>query len=105
MARYFTEYEVQGLDPVLVGMLDEARHIAGVPFVITSGYRAGDPRPHGHRVGVDLRCRLRESTKRSKMVFALRKAGFRRIGIYNKHVHADISIRLPQDVLWWGKSK
>jgi len=36
---------------------------------------------------------------------ALLQAGFRRIGIYDKHIHADIDKTLPQDVMWWGVSK
>ena len=108
MARYFSPSEIRGLDPELVAMLDEAREIARVPFVITSGYRKGDRKAHGKRKAVDLGCSLRASVKRMKMVNALMAVGFVRIGIYNKHVHADVATKaegFPQRVLWWGTSK
>lgn len=106
MPRNFTPAEVYGLDHKLVNMLDDARDIAKTPFVITSGYRKGDPKAHGLRKAVDLRCRLHSSKKRQKMYDALREVGFTRIGIYDKHLHADIAKgkKFPQDVTWWGKS-
>lgn len=109
MARNFSPTEVYGLDPKLVRMLDDARDIAKTPFVITSGYRAGDDKAHGLRKAVDLRCPLRASVKRQKMYDALRAVGFTRIGIYDKHLHADIATKADdpkyaQNVTWWGKS-
>ncbi len=109
MPRNFTATEVYGLDKKLVLMLDDARDLAKTSFVITSGYRNGDPKAHGLGKAVDLRCKT--SNKRMRMVKALLEVGFKRIGVYNSHLHADIAKalegekRYPQRVMWWGKSK
>ncbi len=108
-ARYFSEDEVRGLTPELVRMLDRARGLAHVPFHITSGLRtagqnadAGGVHESSHLrgYGVDIACF--DSRARMRMVSALIVAGFRRIGIYSRHLHADCDESLPQDVLWFG---
>lgn len=92
------------MNPVLLKALDEARTIAGVPFVITSSYRADSDTSHGRGNGVDIRCHT--SGQRYWIVSALLQAGFNRIGIYDKHIHADCDDihRAPQNVIWWGTS-
>jgi len=104
---YFKPEEVVGLDEGLVTRLDAARGIAGVPFRITEGLGSGGAHvgntAHARGLAVDLACVL--SGKRMRMVRGLLQAGFRRIGIYDKHIHADIDKTLPQDVMWWGVSK
>lgn len=109
--NFFTEDEVQGLDPEFVAKLDWARGRAGVPFVITSGKRTPeqneramgvDASAHIKGLAVDLRCS--DSQVRFKMVNALLLAGFKRIGIYDKHVHCDLDPDLPQEVCWVGVS-
>lgn len=103
MAKYFKPAEVVGLQEELVKRLDWAREKAGVPFVLTSGYREGDPRAHGRGWAVDIRCR--HSRTRYRMVAALIEVGFRRIGVYDRHIHADLDETLPDLVMWWGKSE
>ena len=108
MWTYFSEEEVKGLDVGLVGMLDKARGIAGIPFVITSGLRtlgenasAGGVSDSSHLRGyaVDLACAT--SSERWKMVHSLILVGFNRIGVYtDHHVHVDCDPSLPPDVLW-----
>ena len=76
-------------------MIDEARRIAQVPFVINSGYRC--PK-HNKEVGssssnhtsgnaADIRCT--DGPTRFKIVSALIKAGFKRIGVAKTFIHAD----------------
>ncbi len=101
--KWFTLREVEGLRPELVDRLDWAREKAGVPFVITSGFRPGDPRAHGRGWAVDLRCWY--SRPRFKILGALLEAGFRRVGVYDKHIHADLDPDLPQEVIWMGVSE
>lgn len=105
--NYFTEEEVEGLDTQLVAMLDQARHFAGIPFQITSGFRPGDSEgfdngvkqsAHMNRKAVDLRSH--DSVSRYKILSGLYKAGFTRIGINNVHVHADIDESKPSEVFW-----
>ena len=37
--KYFRDEEIKNLDLEFVAMLDKARHVSGVPYTITSGYR------------------------------------------------------------------
>jgi hypothetical protein len=103
MARWFSNAEVAGLDEELVRRLDEARTKAMVPFVITSAFRLGDPRAHGRGKAVDIRCHT--SYNRMRIISGALLAGFRRIGVYDRHVHLDVDESLPQDVMWHGVSK
>jgi len=106
---YFKQEEVQGLDLELVAMLDRARGLAGVPFVITSGLRTQDQNEslansvkdssHLTGNGVDLACE--DSTTRFKMLRGIILAGFKRIGVYAKHLHCDNAASLPQEVCWY----
>ena len=77
-------------------MLDKARALAGIPFVINSGFRT---QSHNEAVGgvadsahargyaVDIRCRDRANFE--TVVLALIVAGFKRIGTHHNYVHAD----------------
>src|ERR1041385_5805347 len=105
--NYFSEEEVKDLDTELVAKLDQARHIAGIPFVITSGYRTGDAdgmdngiknSAHMNHKAVDLRCH--DSPTRFRIVLGLLIAGFKRIGLNNVHVHADVDETKPAGVFW-----
>ena len=105
---YFKDAEVVGLDTELVAMLDRARHIAEVPFIITSGKRtieenqaAGGVLDSSHLKGlaVDLRCQ--DSTRRWAMLDALFKVGFKRLGIYPAHLHVDLDPTKDSQVAWF----
>lgn len=89
--------------------LNEAREVAAVPFVITSGARCAN---HNRNVGgtpnsshlrglaVDIACP--SSQARFAILKGLYAAGFRRIG-YNQaknFFHCDIGESLPQDVFF-----
>lgn len=103
---YFTDEELAGLDPRLVERLMDARKRAMTPFVITEGLAVGGSHvantAHARGLAVDLRAH--DSVTRFKIVKALLDAGFARVGVYDKHVHADVDPDLPQGVLWWGRS-
>ena len=103
---------VENMDPMLGRMLDYMRTAYGGPITITSSYRAHtDPRTSAHEIdarGLWQAVDIRVSTSRSRfgLVEAARKAGFRRIGIYDRHIHVDIAeAPFDQDVLWIGESK
>ena len=111
--RHFTRAEFKqgnpGVepDPELVRMLDEARRIAGVPFVIESGLRTternaqvGGANESAHLTGhaVDIRCPT--GRHRFLIVQAALEVGFRRIGVANSFIHLDNAPHLPQDVIW-----
>jgi len=86
--------------------LDEAREIAGVPFKITSGYRTPQHNLDvGGRVGsshikglaVDIACT--NSDHRQKILTALIKVGFRRIGVGKSFIHSDLDNDKP-NAIW-----
>jgi zinc D-Ala-D-Ala carboxypeptidase len=113
---YFTSEEVQGLQGNLPAMLDQARGIAGIPFIITSGYRTPDQEAalkggvsqsaHCLGLAVDLACSDDHSLQ--LMLKGLLAAGFARIGIYHDgkfqptHLHADIgpAPQFAQQTIW-----
>jgi len=108
---YFTAAELEGLDSALVKGLLVAREVANVPFVITSGRRtvaentaAGGVRDSSHERGlaVDLACT--DARARYRILKGLFAAGFHRIGAYDLHVHADVDVSLPAEVVWLGVS-
>lgn len=108
---YFTDEEATGLADVLMMKLDRARELFGAPIVITSGLRsvedneaAGGVQDSAHEKGlaVDIRCADAELQKR--IAWALGSAGFRRIGVYTKHVHVDCDETKPTPAYWTGIS-
>lgn len=83
------------MDPVFVDRLDRARELAGVPFVIVSGYRCPEHNRavgstsdnHTKGVAADIACD--HGPVRLLVVSALLDAGFRRLGIGRKFIHVD----------------
>jgi len=89
--------------------IDLARELAGVPFVITSGFRCkkhnrevGGKPNSAHLGGWAADIRARTSRRRAKIVEALIKVGFRRIGIDFKRgfIHVDCDPTKPSPRLW-----
>jgi uncharacterized protein YcbK (DUF882 family) len=108
---YFSPEELKGLDQRLIVRLIRAREYAQVPFVITSGKRtpeenaaAGGVKGGAHERGLAVDMAAPTSRIRFQMVRGLITAGFNRVGVYDRHVHADVDDSLPQQVLWVGTS-
>jgi len=108
---YFTEDEVRGLDYEFIVLLDRARHISNVPYIITSSVRTpehneavGGVKKSAHLRGfaVDLKCG--DSKARYRIIKGLINVGFCRIGAYPHHVHVDHDFDLPQEVFWLGET-
>lgn len=102
--RHFQPHEFldpEAMDCSLLSLLDQARERAGIPFVVTSSYRAGDPGSHGKGQAVDLACV--SSWERFALVSSLLEVGFSRIGVYRRHVHVDVASDRPDGVLWYGR--
>ncbi len=91
------------MQPKFLARLDNARQEAGVVFDLTSTYREGDPKTHGRGWAADISCT--KSRQRHHILRGLRAAGFTRIGIYDKHIHADCDPDEDEDVTWLGKSR
>ncbi len=110
--KYFTETEAAGLDGELMDRLDVARGLCGFPIIVTSGKRtdnqnaaAGGVSDSSHLLG--LAADLHSPTgqfEREKMIWALGRAGFRRIELATKHIHVDVNPDKQQDVAWFGVS-
>ncbi len=110
MYKYFnstTDPLIIGLDSKLLRMLDVARGLAGIPFIITSGKRteaqnneaAGvSDSAHLKGLAVDLRCENDE--QRFRIVTGLISAGFARIELAKDHIHTDIDNSKPYGVMW-----
>jgi len=81
----------------LLMKLDQARELAGIPFVITSGYRC---KQHNENIGgspvsqhltgkaVDILCK--SDRDRWIILTALMEVGFKRIGIAKDFIHVDV---------------
>lgn len=93
----------------LVRALDRVRERAGVPIHVTSSYRDGDDGAHGSGWAVDISDNMEGNDIGSRWRFlvvnAAYRAGFRRIGVYDRHVHIDLDTSRDQDVLWVGVSQ
>ena len=104
---YFTEDEVQGLDQELIAKLDQARHLSGIPYILTSTLRsieenqaAGGVQDSAHLTGQAVDIRVTDAYSRFQITRGLILVGFKRLGLYSGHVHVDISQSLPQSVIW-----
>jgi len=95
------------ISPTLVSKLNNAREIAGVPFVINSGYRCekhnkevGGSPTSSHLKGLAADIKTAGSRNRFKILNALIKAGFTRLGIGESFIHCDIDKTKAQEVCW-----
>ena len=115
-AKYFRESEfracvpscsLQDMQQDTMNMLDMARQMAGIPFVLTSAYRTrhwdlnkgrSGNGAHTRGTAVDIRCN--SDSNRYKIINALLAAGFCRIGVAKNYIHADNDVKLTQCVIW-----
>lgn len=114
MTNYFKRSEVMcpcckdgDILPDFRAKLNKAREIAGIPFIISSGFRCpehnsavGGSKTSSHMVGcaVDIKCN--NSRDRKIIVDSLLKAGLNRIGISRSFIHVDDDFTKDKDVLW-----
>lgn len=96
-------------------MLDQARDYAGVPFTLNSAVRTpkyneavGGARLSAHSApcycGVDIATYGLKSYQ-DKIVYGLEKAGFIRIIIYPRHIHADTDSSKAKWGVWHSNYK
>lgn len=113
--RNFSDHEFTckcgcGLNNMQGGVLhklDDARDIAGIPFIVNSGSRCvahnkaeGGKSNSAHLKGWAVDIAADNSRARYKIVMALLTVGFRRIGIAKKFIHADMDPTKPQEVVF-----
>ncbi|MEG3640664.1 D-Ala-D-Ala carboxypeptidase family metallohydrolase [Magnetococcus sp. PR-3] len=89
--------------------LDHARHLAGVPFKITSGYRCekhnafvGGKPGSSHTKGCAVDIEAADSHTRFRVMLGLIQAGFNRMGIDSDRgfIHVDSDPDKPKNVTW-----
>ena len=94
----------------LLSMLNIARDIAKMPFIINSWCRcsannelAGGSPTSSHLKGLAVDIRCKNSRDRGAIVKALYGAGFNRLGGGEAFVHTDIDTSKTKDVFWLYK--
>lgn len=115
-SKYFAESEfqqcvpkcsLQDMNQSTMSKLDTAREVAGIPFVLTSAYRSpqwdrdrgrSGTGSHTKGMAVDIRCH--GVSNRFEIIYGLLMAGFTRIGIHKKFIHADTSPSHTQRIIW-----
>lgn len=95
---------IEGLDEWLVQALKRLENMSKVPIHVTSGYRPHDA-DSSHKKGLAADIRVRGGVQRFELVSAALAVGFRRIGVYDLHIHLDLDQTKPFPVLWCGKSQ
>lgn len=110
--HWFTDIELAALQGNLPAMLDQARQIAGVPFILTAtvasgGHSANSAHYKGLAVDIGLG-HLAEGAERDAARWAILKglygAGFKRIEDCPLHLHCDIGEPpdYPSPCAWIG---
>lgn len=99
-----------GMEWHFMHMLTEARRIADVSFVISSGYRCpaynlrvGGAEDSAHTYGVASDISCNDGHKRWHVVRGLWLAGFKRIFVYKKHIHADVHPKKKAGYFGYGE--
>lgn len=95
------------MDAQFLEMLDNAREIAGIPFIINSGYRTkahnkkvGGKDDSSHLTGHAADIKAVGSRQRYKILEACYQAGFTRIGVGTNFIHVDNDSTKPTEVIW-----
>lgn len=95
------------MDKDFLKRLQKARSFAKTEFIISSGFRTPEHneqvegvKDSAHLKGLAADIRYNWSSERFKIITALLRAGFNRIGIYNQYVHVDFDQEKPANVMW-----
>lgn len=114
--KYFTKKEFDSpdlkgsgdkMDLNFLIKLNAARGIAGIPFVINSGYRTkehnkkvGGKTDSSHLIGKAADIKVENSNERWIILAACISAGFDRIGIGQGFIHVDNDTSKSPEVAW-----
>lgn len=97
--KYFNEEEVKNLKTPLVLNLDIARERAGVPFIITSGFRTeeenkaiGGVSNSAHLIGYAVDLRILNGNQTARMIEALLSIPFFEVVIEKDHIHVEMNL-------------
>jgi len=99
-------------DLYLIEKLQQARTIAGIPFLITSGFRCafenkrrGGDDNSAHLRGMAADIAAHTGQQRYKIIEALLGVGLNRLGIYERHIHVDVDQTMHPCYIWYGVYK
>lgn len=91
----------------LFDKLNQAREIAGIPFVLNSAYRCekhnkavGGSSTSSHIKGLAVDIKADTGHKTFVILDALLKVGFTRIGIAETFIHVDVDKEKTQNTIW-----
>ena len=92
---------------LLIQMWDEVREICGFPIKLNRGCscekhnkKVGGKDTSSHITGKAGDVKAVASRKRLKIIEAMLKVGFNRIGVGKTFIHGDIDKSKPQKVMW-----
>tara|TARA_Y100001972_G_scaffold126910_1_gene182050 strand:+ start:1103 stop:1480 length:378 start_codon:yes stop_codon:yes gene_type:complete len=100
------------MDNDFLKLLDKARFVAGIPFVITSGYRTKEYNEQlikngykassnsSHCKGIAADIKADTPQKKFAIVQALLFVGITRIGIAHDFIHCDIDKDKTNKIIW-----
>mgnify|MGYP003139248434 CR=1 FL=1 len=95
------------MDKDFLEKLDYARHNAGIPFKINSGFRTKKWNAHiggrfgsSHQFGLACDIKCVGSRDRALMIKAILEVGITRIGIAKTFIHIDVDKKKEQNVFW-----
>lgn len=95
------------MDIDFILQLNEARKVAGIPFIINSGYRSkshnlkvGGTIDSSHLLGLAVDIKCTNSKDRFTIIQALLSVGFNRIGIREDFIHVDADLNKTFNVIW-----
>ena len=87
--------------------LNEARDIAGVPFVLNSAFRCpehnsavGGSETSSHMAGLAVDIKAEDSRTRYMILKGLFAVGLHRIGVGKTFIHVDDDLTKPAGVVW-----
>ena len=96
-----------GLLPDFRDKLNRAREIADIPFILNSAFRCeshnrdvGGSRTSSHMIGCAADIKCTDAWSRYKILDALIRVGFNRIGIGKTFIHVDDDTQKPAGVVW-----
>lgn len=95
------------MKPVFLWKLEQARELAGIPFIIRSGYRCskhnkevGGKPTSDHLTGEGVDVESLTSWHRFKIVSSALMVGITRIGIGDTYTHLGDGRHNPRSVIW-----
>jgi len=95
------------MDTEFLRMIDAARELAGIPFIVNSGYRSpahnqaiGGSKTSSHMKGYAADLHATTSRNRWIIIAACLQVGFTRIGVAGSFVHVDCDPEKSENVMW-----